>query len=560
LDESPRLTPVQGVGDGDHTPVSHPIDAALRGVGGSRRGDARMWQRTAAWFRLAGPWPVAALCVIGAFAFIARRGQDQNYDLLNYHFFAGYAALTGRSTDVAPMGLPSFFDPLPSALAYLAYAKLSFPWSAFLIGAVQLCVVPFVVLVQRELCAGSRHGAADPQASAALLIGFASPLWLSELGTSFYSSTTATLVVAAMWLILRAARGDAVTSVWLLPAGALLGLAMGLKLTNAIYVPAAICAIVAAHRTRRQRGTASSCAWLVLGALAGFAPTAPWYVGLAQAYRSPLFPLFNGWLRSPYAPPIDVRDARWAFPSVADWIRFVFAASFGTQATSEVPFADARLALGLMLALAVAATRPWRRRAAATIPDAAGTALLTFVATSVLAWSFALAYQRYLVADELLLGATIYVLARRLPLRRPWQGAMLGTALVVTCLCLRVPDWVHVTPPSRGNVFGLRVPAPLANEPADYLVAGAPMSFAFAFLQPDSRFVRIDFLPELDPVVNFAIAGFGARPVRLLATEDALVPALQRASHWGYSTLGQPCMELRSTMIRMRWCDLHPRR
>jgi len=144
-----------------------------------------MPMRTAAWSRLVGPLPVAASCVIGAFAFIAWRGQDQNYDLLNYHFFAGYAALTGRSADVAPMGLASFFDPLPSVLAYLAYARLAFPWSAFLVGAVQLCVVPCVVLVQRELCAGSRHGAADPQASAALLIGLASPLWLRQLGTSF---------------------------------------------------------------------------------------------------------------------------------------------------------------------------------------------------------------------------------------------------------------------------------------------------------------------------------------------------------------------------------------
>jgi hypothetical protein len=448
---------------------------------------------------------------------------------------------------------------LPSVLAYLAYARLAFPWSAFLVGAVQLCVVPCVVLVQRELCAGSRHGAADPQASAALLIGLASPLWLSELGTSFYSSTTATLVVAAVWLMLRASRGDGVASAWLLPAGALLGLATGLKLTNAIYVPAAICAIVAAHRARRQSSTPSSCAWLVLGALAGFALTVPWYAGLAHAYRSPLFPLVNGWLRSPYAPPIDVRDARWAFGSIAEWIRFVFTAPFGTQATSEVPFADARLALGLMLALAVVATWPWRRRAAAATPDAAGAALLTFVATSLAAWSFALAYQRYLIADELLLGATIYVLARRLPLRRPWQSVTLGAALAVTCLCLRVPDWVHVTPPRGGNVFGLRVPASLADEPADYLVAGAPMSFAFVFLQADSRFVRIDFLPELDPLVASAIGGFGARPVRLLATEDALPQALVRASRLGYAKRDGPCEAVHSTLIRIRWCVLRRR-
>jgi hypothetical protein len=317
-----------------------------------------------------------------------------------------------------------------------------------------------------------------------------------------------------------------------------------------------MCAILAARVAERRSGIVSSCAWLTLGVMAGFALTAPWYGGLAHVYRSPLFPLFNAWFRSPYAPPIDVRDARWAFGSIADWLRFVFAGAFGTKATSEVAFADARLALGLMLSLAVMVSWAWRRRAAAVVPDPTGTALLTFVATSVLAWSFALAYQRYLIADELLLGATIYALAYRLPMQRPWRRVMLGMALVVTCVCLRVPDWVHVTPPRNGNVFGLRVPGLLADEPADYLVAGAPMSFALAFLQPTSRFVRIDFLPELDPVVASAIAGFGVRPVRLLTTDDAFPDALQRASRWGYVTGVAPCGEMPSTLVRLRWCEL----
>jgi hypothetical protein len=114
----------------------------------------------------------------------------------------------------------------------------------------------------------------------------------------------------------------------------------------------------------------------------------------------------------------------------------------------------------------------------------------------------------------------------------------------------------YVAPRQGDNVFGLRVPHVLASEPADYLVAGAPVSFALAFLQPDSRFVRIDFIPEFGPVVASAVAGFGARPVRLLAAADALPQALQRASHWGYATGGEPCGEMRSTLIRLRVCSL----
>jgi hypothetical protein len=350
-------------------------------------------------------------------------------------------------------------------------------------------------------------------------------------------------------------RGDVVAPVRLLPASVLLGLATGLKLTTAIYVSAAICATIAAHRAQRRSGIASSCALLVLGVLAGFALAAPWYIELAHAYRSPLFPLFNAWFRSPYAPSIDI-NARWVFHSIAAWIRFMFAAPFGTQVTSEVAFADARFALAFSLALAVVATRAYRHRAATTDPDATWSALLTFVAVTFLACSLTLAYQRYLIVDELLLGATICVLARLLPLRRTWHCAMLGVAIIVTCLCLRVPDWVHVTPEHVGNVFGLRVPRMLAEKPADYLVAGATVTFALAFLQRESRFVRVDFLPELDPVVASAIAGFGARPVQLLTTDGALAQARLRASHWGHATADGPCEAMQSTLIRISWCVL----
>jgi hypothetical protein len=495
--------------------------------------------------------------VVAALGFIVRRGQDQNFDLLNYHYFAGYSALAGRSGDVAAMGLPSFFNPVASVPAYLSFANLAYPWSALMLGALQLAVVPFVVLVQRELCGDAPHRRSDAEAVAALVIGLASPLWLSELGTSFYSSTTATLVVAAVWLILRALRSRRHAATWLVPAGALLGVATGLKLTNAIYVPAAVCAAIVACRSHRPLVAIASCAWLVAGAVAGFALAGGWYVELAHAYRSPLFPLFNRWFESPYAPPIDVRDARWAFGSIADAIRFVFAAPFGTRATSEVAFADARFALALLLAMAVAATSWWRRRrAAAATADARGSVVLAFVAASFVAWSIALAYQRYFITGELLLGSTICVLVDRMGLRRPWRIAMLGAALVVTLACVRVPDWVHVAPRQGGNVFGLRVPRALASEAADYLVAGAPVSFALAFLQPDSRFVRIDFIPELDPLVASAIAGFRARPVRLLATEEALPQALQRASRWGYATGREPCREMPAALLRLRVCEL----
>jgi hypothetical protein len=42
-----------------------------------------------------------------AFVFVYNRGQDSNWDLLNYHFYNGYALLNGRfSIDVTGKEYP----------------------------------------------------------------------------------------------------------------------------------------------------------------------------------------------------------------------------------------------------------------------------------------------------------------------------------------------------------------------------------------------------------------------------------------------------------------------
>ena len=52
------------------------------------------------------PWVVVAISALVACDFVVVRGEDLNWDLLNYHYYSGYALVNGRfADDVAPSGL-----------------------------------------------------------------------------------------------------------------------------------------------------------------------------------------------------------------------------------------------------------------------------------------------------------------------------------------------------------------------------------------------------------------------------------------------------------------------
>ncbi len=74
-----------------------------------------------------------------AFWFTFTRGQDINWDLQNYYYYAGYSALYSRyAIDIAVSGFQSFFNPLINIFAYVSLTYFPFPFSAWSITLLQL--------------------------------------------------------------------------------------------------------------------------------------------------------------------------------------------------------------------------------------------------------------------------------------------------------------------------------------------------------------------------------------------------------------------------------------
>src|SRR5271166_1288080 len=84
------------------------------------------------------------------------RGQDVNFDQLNYHYYSAYAFLHDRlSIDAAPAGLiHSYFNPLPYLPFYLLERSLPPRVVVFLLGAWHGCNVGLVLLIAWSTTAG----------------------------------------------------------------------------------------------------------------------------------------------------------------------------------------------------------------------------------------------------------------------------------------------------------------------------------------------------------------------------------------------------------------------
>jgi hypothetical protein len=487
--------------------------------------------------------------------FVYRRGQDQNWDLLNYHFFTGYAYLNGRGLqDVAPAGLGSFLHPAPNVFSYLCFSHLAFPYSAWAILGVQLLSVPALVGISTEL--GTILGVRDTARSRhiAWMLSVLSPAWISELGTSFFSSSTAVLILWGLFLLLW---DRPPWSAWWLVSGAMFGLAVGLKLTNGPFAVAAlVTAIWLTFSTERL--TLLCIGNFVIGLCGGFLLTAGWYWYLWTNWSSPIFPLYNKLFKSPYFDLVNLRDYRWHFESFEDFSIFLVQAAFGTKKTIEPVFADARLVfLVLLLPGALVCKSTIKPANAALI----GFSLFFLVGFAL--WAQMFAYQRYLIPLELLVGLVIWVLLVRLVEQEMMRVAALLLISALSVWAIKIPEWGHVwIGPGSPDVFGISIPERFASTPARYLVIGQPSSYILPSLHPDSQFFGLGVSKQMDEIIGRRLAETSALPVRLLKLADSEPATVDAFEGVGIrlSWYRVDCDHFRTHRFNYEICELIPNR
>jgi hypothetical protein len=466
------------------------------------------------------------------------RGQDANWDLRNYHVHNAWALLEGRiGLDLAPAQMQSYFPPLLDVPYFLLVQHAPPPLAGWLLGVLHgLAFLPVAWIAWRALAGDPRRDWLAPLLG---LAGLASAVFLSELGNTMGDNSTAPLVMGALALALpdEDRRWRMSRIAW---AGALLGMAVAFKLTNAIYAVALGLAVLAAPLPWRARlGTGAVLALVALavcGVLAG-----PGLYRVWAAFGNPLFPQFNAWFQAPLALPVAVADTRWLPQSWGEALLRPLLFTANPYLVSEIALLQVTWALLYLAAIATAVAWLVRRhgggRSDRPVAADAGVrrVLGVFFGTAFALWLAMFSIHRYLVVLELLAPLLLWLLLHALLAPRS-AGRVAKVAITLGVLVALVGwnDWGHAG--WARQAFRVQAPpAPLAG--TVLLVGGEPQAWRLPYLPPGPVYASVGS--------NFPESPAYARRVRELAESQggeivALLPAavdrraesIERRNRW----------------------------
>lgn len=473
------------------------------------------------------------ICTIGAAYFVYQRGQDRNWDLLNYHYYQGYALLNDRfMLDTAAAGLQTFLNPIINIFAYLSLTYLPYPLNAWSFLAIQLTSIPAIVLLAKEIGGALGYTKTIKSSILAITLCLLSPMWASELGTTFFSSSTAPFILWGVYFLYITNSDGRSSRTLTFASGVLFGLATGLKLTNAPYAVAGLLMLAVLVYGEGWRSAASKFSYFLIGCGVGFGFCAWWHWHLWVIWGNPVFPLYNALFKSEYYDFVNFRDTRWIFSSFQDFLLFVVQSSFGTNKASEVPFADIRYLVLASLVPAALLCKPATRLNRQLI------AFLAFMFFGLVLWAFMFAYQRYLIPIELLLGLLIWIFVARI-VERQWlhRGLMIGLTLL-SAYMMKVPDWMHA-PMAAGqkNPFSIKMDSKLTATPARYIVVGAPISYVLPSFHSASIFYGVGFSRQVDDLVYRKLAEPSGMPLRILAKDVDAHSLPEKLKRTGFNSI-----------------------
>jgi hypothetical protein len=408
-------------------------------------------------------------------------GEDVNWDWMNYHEYNVWAVINDRyGIDAMPAGFQTYFNPVVYFPIYYLRHGLPLPYGMMIMGAVHGLNLLLIYFLARVLL---RETATASAIVAAILIAAVGPMTLSEVGTSFSDILTALPILAGCVLILST---DGSHQGRTILAGLLIGAAVGLKLTNAVYAIGAAASVLAARRPL------PATLWLGLGGAAGALVTGgAWSLMLWREFGNPIFPMFNAVFRSPELMAANIMDWQFLPRGMLDALAYPFYWLVGDNRSSEYPFRDARFAVATVLIVLGIGRGLVTRTDIFTRRD---TQFLLFFGVSYAAWLAVFSIQRYAVALELLCAPLIVLLIARVmagapaaPLRIPRLNAAVLVVAVAIALWSQPGDWFRRP---WSNPYQPAISNAL-EQPANYLLLDKPLAYIAPQLPAQSRFYQI---------------------------------------------------------------------
>jgi hypothetical protein len=424
-------------------------------------------------------------------------GQDDGWDMRNYHLYNVHALLNDRlGVDMSPAGFQSYFNPLVDVPYFLMTKWFPAPVAGFVFGALHGVAFVLTAAIARQLVGPGRL------ALLLALAGIMSAAFLSELGNSMGDNLTALLVLASVYWLLRRweqlpVRGSRAVRV-LLGAGAVMGLGLGLKLTNVSYAVGACAALLA---VAGPLWTRVRVAFLFgVGVLAGMAVTSGyWMLRMWSTFGNPVFPQFNNIFHSPMAAELGVLDEGHLPRNPREALLWPFVFTRDMSRIAEVPIHQIIWPLLYVAVAAWGVMALLRRVRAAGQGQAApgglaprGVFLLVFAAVSYVVWVRLFSIYRYLAPLELVAPLLFWLLVQTLAApviaRRAGGWLLLAASVAV----LPFTTWGHVGWAERA--FSADAPAIARPQHAVIFLASppdAPMGWLAQFMPGEAAVIGL---------------------------------------------------------------------
>ena len=425
-------------------------------------------------------------------------GKDLNSDLLHYHVYGPLSLLHGRvGLDFLPAGLQSYLNPLAHVPFY---AMLQAGWHSVAIGGVLAAIHALALVLIYVTARALLSSYAGPDRAGALLcllLGAASAPVLSAIGRVYTDIVTLLPVLAAVWIYCTGTLSQRPLA-GSFALGLLLGVAAGLKQTNAIYAIAALAWPLFGMPGARLKSLVA----LMAGGACGAALSGGYWAWLLwKEFGNPVFPLFNAVFRSPDFPPLNLSFERFRPHDLAEFLMAPLRMAlpqpmiYGEQTAPDIR--PALLIALLILAGAQACLRPQAIQPELARPGAASAVpgFLAFYVVSAALWLATSFNARYGLGLLLLAGPAAGAALRALLQRRWFHVAMLGAVVAQSY-------WLFLVSPSRmtpsepyawtQSWLEYDVPERLRAAPHLFLaVETQSYSFLAAYVHPDSRFVNV---------------------------------------------------------------------
>ena len=433
-------------------------------------------------------------------------GKAMTWDTMGYHVYAGFSALHDRfRQDYFAAGPQAYFNPYAYVPFYLLIRSSLTPLEdASVLALIQSAIlwVTYELTVQMACSDTPKNRAII--GVLAVLLAFLNPVLINEFGSSYADVTTAELALAGWLLLITVVRAPSVVRViW---AALLLGVASGLKATNAVHAVSAafLLPFIPAGWARK---VGYSILYVLLVSVGFIFVSLPWSIHLERRFGNPVFPLLNGLFRSPQYATGTMLDHRFMPATLGaalvrpfemvlpkPWIHF------------ELSAPDIRYAILLALLVLFALRWLWYRVGTSRVlpnssyPDRVLAAVISAFSVDWALWLTASGNSRYFIPMACVAASLCFILIFRLLSAYPTiRNSLLATIFFVQFVQLSMgADYRYYLPWNHGPWFTVSVPSNLKSRVDLYfLIGGQTNSYIIPDMPRDSGFVNLGGAYEL---------------------------------------------------------------